>query len=125
MTPKAQETFTKYEVARIIGARALQIAMDAPILLKLSDDDLKIMKYDALLIAEKEFQENVLPISISRPTPSRKKDKLAVIKEEKVSDEEIAEKEKEVEKEIVESAAELGFVKEDEAEAGPSETAEE
>jgi DNA-directed RNA polymerase subunit K len=125
MTPKAQETFTKYEVARIIGARALQIAMDAPILLKLSEDDLKTMKYDALLIAEREFQEDILPISISRPTPQKKKDKLAVIKEEKVSDEEIAEKEKEVEKEIVESAAELGFVKEDEAETGVSETVEE
>jgi hypothetical protein len=83
------------------------------------------MKYDALLIAEREFQEDILPISISRPTPQKKKDKLAVIKEEKVSDEEIAEKEKEVEKEIVESAAELGFVKEDEAETGVSETVEE
>lgn len=125
MTPKTQETFTKYEVARIIGARALQIAMDAPILLKLSQDDLKAMRYDALLIAEKEFQEQVLPISINRPTPQRKKDKLAAVKEEKVSDEEIAEKEKEVEKEIVESAAELGFVKDDEAETTESETAEE
>jgi DNA-directed RNA polymerase subunit K len=125
MTPKTQETFTKYEMARIIGARALQVAMDAPILLKLSQEELKAMRYDALLIAEREFKENVLPISISRPTPQKKKDKLAVIKEEKVSDEEIAEKEKEVEKEIVESAAELGFVKEDEVEGEASETAEE
>jgi len=126
MTPKTQETFTKYETARIIGARALQIAMDAPILLKLSQDELKAMRYDALLIAEKEFQEGVLPISINRPAPQRKKDKIAAIKEEKVSDQEIAEKEKEVEKEIVESAAELGFVKDDEAEgAEASESAEE
>jgi len=34
-------TFTRYEMARIIGARALQIAMDAPLLLKLSEDELK------------------------------------------------------------------------------------
>jgi len=125
MIQKTQETFTKYEIARIIGARALQIAMDAPVLLKLSQDELKTMRYDAILIAEKEFEEQVLPISISRPVPQRKKDKIAAIKEEKVSDQEIAEKEKEVEKEIVESAAELGFVKDDEAESAASETTEE
>ena len=32
--------FTRYEVARILGARALQIAMDAPLLLKISEEDL-------------------------------------------------------------------------------------
>lgn len=38
MTVKLHETFTKYEIARIIGARALQIAMDAPILLKITKE---------------------------------------------------------------------------------------
>ena len=103
------EDFTKYEVARIIGARALQIAMDAPLLLKVSDEDLKAMQYDALKIAEKEFSEGVLPITIHRPQPRRGKDKLEAIKEESVSDEELKEKEKEVEKDIVEKADELGF----------------
>ncbi|MCK4552903.1 DNA-directed RNA polymerase subunit omega, partial [Candidatus Pacearchaeota archaeon] len=28
--------FTKYETARILGARALQIAMNAPLLIKIS-----------------------------------------------------------------------------------------
>ena len=37
--------FTKYEIARILGARALQIAMDAPVLLKISEADLKAIKY--------------------------------------------------------------------------------
>jgi DNA-directed RNA polymerase subunit K/omega len=110
------EQFTKYEVARIIGARALQIAMDAPILLKISEKELKEIHYDAIKIAEKEFYEEVLPITVKRPTPKRRKEKLGAIKDEKVSDEEIIAKEQEVEKEIVEGAEELGFVQGDEIE---------
>ena len=111
-----QEKFTKYEIARIIGARALQITMDAPILLKISQDELKAMNYDAIKIAEKEFSENALPIAVHRPIPTRRKDKLSSIKEEAVSDEEIIAKEQEVEKEIKESAEELGFIEGDESE---------
>jgi DNA-directed RNA polymerase subunit K len=110
------EGFTKYEVARIIGARALQIAMDAPLLIKLSDADLKAIRYDALKIAEIELKEGALPITIHRPNPKRGRDKLAAVKEELVSDEELEAKEHEVEKEIVEEAEQLGFVQEDEAE---------
>ena len=117
MTNTQAPKFTKYEMARIIGARALQIAMDAPILIKLSNDELKAMKYDSLQIAEKEFSADALPITIQRPIPQKRKDKIVVIKEEKVSDEEIAEKEKEVEKEVVEDAEQLGFAQADEAEA--------
>lgn len=111
-----EQAFTKYETARIIGARALQIAMDAPILLKISEDELKKMKYDSIQIAERELKENVLPIAIHRPTPKKRKDKLAAIKEEVVSDEELAAKEHEVEKEIVEKAAEMGLIQGDETE---------
>ena len=32
--PPVYQKYTKYEVARIIGARALQISMNAPLLLK-------------------------------------------------------------------------------------------
>ena len=49
------DQFTKYETARIIGARALQIAMDAPLLLKVSEEKLKEINYDALKIAQLEF----------------------------------------------------------------------
>ncbi len=111
-----EQTFTKYEIARIIGARALQIAMDAPLLLKLSEDELKSIQYDSLRIAEREFEEGVLPISISRPMPRMKKQKLAAVKEEAASDEELVAKEHEVEKELVEGAAELGLVEGDEIE---------
>lgn len=116
MEQAKEYTFTKYEIARIIGARALQIAMDAPLLLKISDAELKELRFDALKIAEKELNAGVLPIAINRPTPKRARDKLEAVKEEKVSDEELVEKEKEVEKELVEGATEMGLVPGDEVE---------
>lgn len=125
VSQKVAEQFTKYEIARIIGARALQIAMDAPLLLKISESELKEMRYDSLKIAEKELDEGALPITIHRPTPRRGKDKLAAVKEESVSDEELVEKEQEVEKEIVEDASELGFVQEDDVEEERAPAAEE
>ncbi|MBU0760663.1 MAG: DNA-directed RNA polymerase subunit K [Nanoarchaeota archaeon] len=107
-----EQQFTKYEIARIIGARALQIAMDAPLLLKVSEEKLKEIRYDSLKIAELELQEGVLPIAISRPNPRKSKERLGAIKEERLSDEEIIEKAQEVEKEIVQDAKEIGFVNE-------------
>jgi DNA-directed RNA polymerase subunit K len=120
-----QEKFTRYEVARIIGARALQIAMDAPLIIKVSDEKLKEMKYDSLKIAELEFNENVLPISIDRPSPRKRAEKLAPIREEKISDEEIAAKEHEVEKEIIENADEFALVKDDDEDISSTPAAEE
>jgi DNA-directed RNA polymerase subunit K/omega len=111
-----EQQFTKYEIARIIGARALQIAMDAPLLLKIPLEELKTISYDPLKIAEKEFKEGVLPITIDRPIPRRSKEKLANIKEEEFSDEEIIAKTQEVEKEITEEAKEIGLVNESEDE---------
>lgn len=119
-----REEYTRYEVARILGARALQIAMDAPLLLKISKEELEEMKYDALRIAEKEFYSDVLPISVKRPLPKKREDKLRAVKEDVVEDKKIIEKAKEIEKEIKESAEELGFANEDDKEAsdeGPSE----
>jgi DNA-directed RNA polymerase subunit K len=119
-----QDHFSKFETARILGARALQIAMDAPLLLKMSDDELKAVKYDSLRIAEKELSSGVLPITVNRPLPRKHKDKLTAVKEERVSDEEIVAKEQEVEKEIVADAEELGFATQDEgneAESTPTE----
>ena len=111
-----RQEFTKYEIARIIGARALQIAMYAPLLLKISEAELKEMKFDSIKIAEKEFENDVLPIDISRPMPKKKKSKLAPAKEEKVSDEDLVAKEHAVEKELVEDAEVLGLVEGDEVE---------
>lgn len=60
---------TKYEKARIIGARALQIAMGAPLILKLEKEDFEKINYDPIKIAEREMEEEVLPITIKRPMP--------------------------------------------------------
>jgi DNA-directed RNA polymerase subunit K len=68
----AQEIFTRYEKARILGARALQIAMNAPLLIKIEDADLEKINFDALKIAEIEFESDVLPISVKKPMPKRK-----------------------------------------------------
>ena len=85
MNQVVKEKFTKYEIARIIGARALQIAMDAPLLLKISEERLKQIRYDALKIAELEFDEGVLPITIHRPLPRKGKEKLETIKKKILS----------------------------------------
>ena len=59
--------YTKYERARMIGSRALQLSMGAPFLVKLSDDELKTIKYNPIEIAMKELDEGVIPITVRRP----------------------------------------------------------
>ncbi|MEK6792873.1 MAG: DNA-directed RNA polymerase subunit K [Nanoarchaeota archaeon] len=110
------QEFTRFETARIIGARALQISMDAPLLIKLTEAELEVMHYDALKIAEKEFHSGVLPISVRRPMPTKTGAKLQPIRDESMDDEKIIEKEKEVEKEIAEKAEEMGLVNENDGE---------
>jgi len=96
-----QEKFTKYEIARILGARALQIAMDAPLLLKIDSETLEQIKFDPLKISELEFNANVLPITVKRPFPKKIESGLKKEKEpEKKKEEEIEKKE---EKEIKET----------------------
>ncbi len=101
------EGFSKYERARIIGARGLQISMDAPILLKLSEKELDEMNYDPLKIAQKELESGVLPISVKRPMPQRKEEDIEKIKveEPKGSDEENVKTEEEETKDIQESGS--------------------
>ena len=67
-----KEEYTKYEIARIIGARALQISMNAPVLAKLSKEDFERVNYDPLKIAMLEFKSGILPISVKRPYPMPK-----------------------------------------------------
>ncbi len=94
------EQFTKYERARIIGARALQIAMNAPVLIKLDEGEMEKIRYDALKIAEIELDSGILPISIKRPLPIKKEERLKRAKEKKVSDQKIEEKEIKEEEDI-------------------------
>lgn len=94
---------TKYETARILGARALQIAMNAPLLIKISQEDLEKIKFDAIKIAEVELNSGVLPIKVNRPLPQAKEGVvLKKIKETTISDEELAKEEAKVEAEIKE-----------------------
>jgi DNA-directed RNA polymerase subunit K len=53
--------YTRFEKARIIGARALQISMGAPIMVELPVDII-----DPLMIAQKEFDDGVIPITVSK-----------------------------------------------------------
>ena len=61
--------YTKYEKARMLGSRALQISMGAPFLVKLTDEDLKQIAYNPLEIAKLEFAEGIIPITVRRPLP--------------------------------------------------------
>ena len=63
--------YTKYEKARIIGARSLQISMGAPLILKLTKEDFEKINYSPVSLAKMEFEQNVLPITIKRPLPKR------------------------------------------------------
>ncbi len=56
--------YTRFERARIIGARALQIAMGAPILAEVA-----VGLVDPIDIASVEFEKGVLPITVKRESP--------------------------------------------------------
>ncbi|MDI6810607.1 MAG: DNA-directed RNA polymerase subunit K [archaeon] len=56
---KEKNKYTKYEKARIIGARALQIAMGAPVLIETEE-------LDPINIAIAEFEKSVIPITVRR-----------------------------------------------------------
>jgi DNA-directed RNA polymerase subunit K/omega len=56
--------YTRFERARILGARALQISLGAPMLV-----DPPVGLYDPVSIAESEFAEHVLPITVRRGSP--------------------------------------------------------
>ena len=53
--------FTRFEKARIVGARALQISMGAPTLIKLPKDVISPID-----IAMVEFKEDAIPITVKR-----------------------------------------------------------
>ncbi|MFH1520907.1 MAG: DNA-directed RNA polymerase subunit K [Candidatus Micrarchaeota archaeon] len=50
---------TKYEIARLIGARALQLSMGAPPLIKVSSDSASFVQ-----VAEQELEQNVIPLKV-------------------------------------------------------------
>eukprot|EP01086_Lenisia_limosa_P003618 TRINITY_DN1822_c0_g1_i1.p2 TRINITY_DN1822_c0_g1~~TRINITY_DN1822_c0_g1_i1.p2 ORF type:complete len:102 (-),score=40.78 TRINITY_DN1822_c0_g1_i1:34-339(-) len=54
---------TKYERARLIGTRALQISMNAPLMVELEGET------DPLEIAEKELKAKKIPLIVRRYLP--------------------------------------------------------
>jgi DNA-directed RNA polymerase subunit K len=67
--------YTKYEIARILGSRALQISMGAPMLIKMDEKDLEAIKYNPIDIAKLEFSKGAIPITVRRPLPQIKEKK--------------------------------------------------
>ncbi|MFC2136132.1 DNA-directed RNA polymerase subunit K [Bacteroidota bacterium] len=67
--------YTKYEMARMIGSRALQISMGAPFLIKVPPKKLEELKYKPVEIAKMEFNEGVLPITVKRILPHERNPK--------------------------------------------------
>ena len=68
-----ESEYTKYEMARMIGSRALQISMGAPFLIKITPKKLEEIGYNSIEIAKLEFKEGVLPITVKRIFPHEKK----------------------------------------------------
>jgi DNA-directed RNA polymerase subunit K/omega len=68
---EVQEKFTKYERARIIGSRALQISMGAPFMIKLTKEELEKINYDPIEIAKREFDAGLVPMTVVRPLPKK------------------------------------------------------
>jgi len=54
--------YTRFEKARIIGARALQISMGASVLVDLKDEGI----IDPIEIAIREFDMTVIPMTVKR-----------------------------------------------------------
>jgi DNA-directed RNA polymerase subunit K/omega len=55
---------TRFEKARIVGARALQISMGAPVLVEISESFLSPID-----VALEELESGILPITIRRTLP--------------------------------------------------------
>jgi len=62
--PWPNDRLSRFEVARLIGARALQIALGAPVLIEAEG------VINPIDIARLEFKNKILPITIKRKLPS-------------------------------------------------------
>ena len=58
-----KDRLTRFEVARLLGARTLQISLGAPVLIKTE-------LIEPIQIARQEFKEKVIPITIKRKLPN-------------------------------------------------------
>jgi DNA-directed RNA polymerase subunit K/omega len=58
------EKLTRFEITRLLSARALQLSLGAPPLVKTKDET------EPIDIAQKELDEKILPLSVVRTFPS-------------------------------------------------------
>lgn len=63
-----KDRLTRFEVVRIISARALQISLGAPLLVQQPKGD-----FDPIKLAEEEFKANKVPMTVKRTLPSEEK----------------------------------------------------
>jgi DNA-directed RNA polymerase subunit K len=60
------QKYTRFERARIVGARALQIAMGAPVLIEVEDGTMNPVE-----LAIREYKAGVIPITVKRSIPPK------------------------------------------------------
>jgi DNA-directed RNA polymerase subunit K len=58
-----KDKLTRFEVARLVGARAFQISLGAPVFVKTEEKN-------PIKIAKQEFKEKIVPITVKRTLPS-------------------------------------------------------
>ncbi len=63
---------TRFEIARLISARALQVSLGAPPLVKVKKED------TAIEIAKKEFGKKILPLSVIRILPNKEEIRVEI-----------------------------------------------
>jgi len=66
------EKLTRFETARIIGARTLQLSLGAPPLVKLA----KVLRMEDIAI--EEFNRKVIPLSVLRKYPNGQIKKIEI-----------------------------------------------
>lgn len=66
------DKLTRFEITRLVGARALQLALGAPALIKVIRDD------SVISVAEKELHKGVLPLTVLRKYPNGDMARLVV-----------------------------------------------
>ena len=68
-----ENKYTRFEKARLLGSRALQISMGAPFLIKLSPKMLEDVHFNPVEIAKLEFAEGLVPLVVKRILPHERK----------------------------------------------------
>lgn len=94
--------YTKFEIARLLGARALQIKMGAPILIRIPKAVEK-----PLDIAKLELKKGVLPITVKKREVKKVKKEVKIIPEIPLEEKEEEKKGKDIVEEYEELTEEI------------------